>query len=166
MSHSVVLNLRLVLFGILLILRPVGLGRGFECEHQTSGVEPVLVCSDEGSGAEDHVARVALRKMPRWGSHAGLTLIDFCLIPRAAVGSRFDDHLKFDSPQLDPKSSSNGPSGACERKYCTDVNRAHSVFVNSIPFPVGWTSVSFWLGYRNQSFSIHCDELIDESEIQ
>jgi hypothetical protein len=165
MSHSVVLNLRLVASFFLIGVQTEGFARGFQCEHQTSGVEPALICSDEGSGTGEHVARVSLRKMPRWGIHAGLTVIDFCLIPRAVAGAVVDDSVKIDSP-MNPKAADFVPTGSCERKYCTDVNRLNSFFVNTVPIPIGWTSVSFWLGYRNQSFSVQCQELKEESEIQ
>jgi hypothetical protein len=165
LSHAFVLDRRLPVLAALLFFRPETHAGGFQCEHQTAGAEPALVCTDTDSGGGDHVAHVSLRKMPRWGRHAGLTLIDFCLLPRAFAQPEFPSVIRFDAPATDPKSKGSGPAAACSRKYCTDVNQSYSVLVNSIPFPVGWTAVSFWLGYSNQSFSIQCNEILDETEI-
>jgi hypothetical protein len=99
-----------------------------------------------------------MRKMPAWGSHAGLTIIDFCLKP-LGTGKSDDVALKvFDGKAIDQK---NRPSGACKRRYCTDKKRAFAFLLNGLPFPVGWSVISFKLGIQAQSFSISCDELSD-----
>ncbi|NBW81245.1 hypothetical protein EBR21_05775 [bacterium] len=162
-SRSIVNDLRFfvisVAFGFSLCAR----ADGFHCEHQPGGVEPVLLCSDDGASAGDSIARVSLRKMPRWGIHAGLTVVDVCLDHVDQPGQKLDDGFQIDA-KSDLKLNSGNPVAKCERRFCTDEYRLHSFSVNSIPFPVGWTSISFWLGYQHRSFSIRCDALIPQTE--
>ncbi len=165
MCHSVVLNLRWIAFAVVVFLSSEGFAAGFQCEHQTGGVEPALICSDAGTGDGDLVARVAMRKMPRWGIHAGLTVIDFCLMPRSEMSPSVNDAVTL-GDTVSPKSSKVSQLGSCQRRYCTDVKHEHSFFLNTVPFPIGWTSVSFWLGYQYRSFSVRCDALVEETEIQ
>jgi uncharacterized protein YbdZ (MbtH family) len=134
-------------------------GNAFKCRHQTQGATPVLVCSDDGSPLQTTVAQVVLRKMPRWGVHAGLTVVDFCVSSRRS--EQTDSSIRVDLDYgLSAKVPSDDPANVCERRYCTDEKRQFSLFINSIPIPAGWTIVSFWLGYQNRSFSIQCNELL------
>lgn len=139
-------------------LSPSAFADAFRCDHQVSAPVPVLVCTDQAARAEDRSAWVTLRKMPAWGTHAGLTIIDLCLkdvkgkdndaIPKLSVDASADDVKKV-------------TSGDCKRRYCTDKKRAFSFLINSFPFPVGWTAISFQFGLQTQSFSISCDEFTD-----
>ncbi|MEN9529998.1 MAG: hypothetical protein RI932_1871 [Pseudomonadota bacterium] len=133
----------------------------FQCDHQTSAPVPALVCSDRQSTDTSHAAWVSLRKMPAWGSHAGLTIIDFCLKPEGTGKSDGASLTVFNGSPLDPKFQ---PEGSCKRRYCTDKKRAFAFLLNGLPFPVGWSVISFKLGIQTQSFSISCDELSDAVE--
>lgn len=138
---------------------------GFQCQHQTGGVEPTLVCTDDSGVGYDTAAMVSLRKMPRWGAHAGLTVIDLCLVPK----SRLDPSM-YHSPKIDDPAQLKLPlqllTKNCERRYCTDERHDFSLLINSVPIPIGWTAVSFWLGYQQSSFSIRCDSLVVNPGLQ
>jgi hypothetical protein len=127
----------------------------FRCQHQAAAPVPVLTCSDSGSSDQPHSAWVTLRKMPAWGTHAGLTIIDLCLKDNDSSGVGKLPVLSVDAPANELKSLL---SGNCKRRYCTDKKKAFSFLLNSFPFPVGWTAISFQLGIQTQSFSITCDE--------
>ncbi|MFZ9520198.1 MAG: hypothetical protein ACO3A4_06945 [Silvanigrellaceae bacterium] len=162
-SRSIVHRSLFLLFPMSFCFNPSARADGFQCAHKPGGIEPVLICSDDNLSPDGSVAHVSLRKMPRWGIHAGLTVVDLCVVPANRAGIKNDNGFVIDV-QSDPKSINAQPDRHCERRYCTDRNRLHSFAVNSIPFPVGWTSVSFWLGYQHKSFSIHCDALISHQE--
>ncbi|MEN9825772.1 MAG: hypothetical protein RI953_1517 [Pseudomonadota bacterium] len=163
-SRSIVHDLRFLTIPLTFCFIPFARADGFRCEHQSGGVEPVLICSDDGVNAGDAIARVFLRKMPRWGVHAGLTVVDLCVERVGLSDPKKDDSFQIDGSS-DLKKASNPSAPQCERRYCTDVKRLHSFSVNSVPFPVGWTSISFWLGYQHRSFSIRCDALVSNTEI-
>jgi len=163
-SRSIVHDLRLFAIPLTFFFSPNARASGFHCEHQSVGADPVLLCSDDGADAGDAVARVSLRKMPRWGIHAGLTVVDLCVTRGSQLRLKVDDGFLVDA-KSDLKQTSDRPGERCERRYCTDENHFYSLFVNSIPIPVGWASISFWLGYQHRSFSIRCDAVISQTEI-
>lgn len=162
--HSVVDSLRWFLIPLSAVFSSPAWAEGFHCQHQTDGADAALVCSDDSGSSGDSVASVALRKMPRWGVHAGLTVIDVCIGPASSLSGRIDDAVKVDDI-LQPKFAFAG-ARVCERRYCTDVRKEFSLFINSIPFPIGWTAVSFWLGFEKRSFSIRCDQLVHLEKLQ
>lgn len=139
-------------------LSDIAVADPFRCQHQTAAPVPVLTCSDAGSSTQPQSAWVTLRKMPAWGTHAGLTIIDLCLRENTNSGGVKSSVLSVDAPANELK---NLMSGNCKRRFCTDKRKAFSFLLNSFPFPVGWTSISFQLGIQTQSFSITCDEFTE-----
>ena len=130
----------------------------FQCEHQGTGPEPALVCKDSGIQSGSGSARVTLRKMPAWGTHAGLTIIDVCL-DEVAPDNKAQADAFFVVEPSPVQGLSEPTTHNCKRRYCTDKKRAFLFMINSIPVPIGWSVVSFRLGKKSQSFSISCDEL-------
>jgi len=128
----------------------------FQCDHRTSAPVPALVCTDRQTTSTNQAAWVSLRKMTAWGSHAGLTVIDLCLKPEGTGKGDGASLTVFSDVSQGAKLL---PSGACKRRYCTDKKRAFAFLLNGLPFPVGWSTISFNLGIQTQSFSISCDEL-------
>lgn len=127
----------------------------FQCEHQTSAPIPALVCSDQQTTDTSYAGWVSLRKMPGWGTHAGLTIIDFCLRPLDSGKVEDASLVVYDSASVNQKYLR---IGDCKRRYCTDKKKAFAFFLNGLPFPLGWSVVSFRLGIQTQSFAISCDE--------
>ncbi|NBO38620.1 hypothetical protein EBU99_08560 [bacterium] len=160
-SHSIVApRCRWILPLFFMLYSQVSTAGAFNCEHLSEGPEPALVCNDAATATGDFTAWVTLRKMPAWRTHAGLTIIDLCLRNLQQYPLSSQPKLIVDPPQKSKASA--GPGEICERRYCTDKKHAFSFFINSIPFPIGWTAVSFRLGFDQQSFSITCDELSSE----
>lgn len=137
----------------------------FQCQHLTQGDDSTLVCSDNSNDGSGSVGWVSLRKMPGWNAQAGLTLIDFCLVPKIQEPPDFEkgvqkepsqgpDEIQIDKLQLET------PTKNCQRRYCTDQKNQFSLLINGIPIPIGWSFVSFWIGYQHQSFSIHCESVL------
>lgn len=155
---SVVDSLRWLFIPISVVVCSPALADGLSCRHVGDGAPPSLVCSDESDTGSDKIAWVSLRTMPRWGIHAGLTVIDLCLVPRSAAGK--SDDLVWHGDDVKAKPFQSGPMTTCERRYCTDVRRDFSLLINSVPIPVGWTAVSFLLGYQHHDFSIRCDAIV------
>ncbi|MEN9809441.1 MAG: hypothetical protein RLZZ488_1008 [Pseudomonadota bacterium] len=160
---SVVDSLRWLFIPLTVVVCSPALADSLSCRHVGEGVPPSLVCSDESDAGSDKVALVSLRTMPRWGIHAGLTVIDLCLVPRS-FDSPSADLVLIDDLKL--KAFQSASIKSCERRYCTDVRRDFSLLINSVPIPIGWTAVSFWLGYRNHEFSIRCDEILQVSQLR
>lgn len=126
----------------------------FHCEHQGDAPVPILACKSALSSDVGSEAWVSLRKMPAWGTNAGLTIIDMCLRDPSFHNDTIDQTMV-----VSQKISQSEPSGQeCIRRYCTDRKRAFSFFINSIPFPVGWAMIQFRLGMETQNFSISCDQ--------
>ncbi|MEY3904023.1 MAG: hypothetical protein RL189_3329 [Pseudomonadota bacterium] len=161
---SVVDSLRWLIIPISAVVCSPALADGLNCRHVGDSALPSLVCSDESNSDSDKVAWVSLRTMPRWGIHAGLTVIDLCMVPRSSGAQSDDIVLQNDDVKL--KSFQSGSGKSCERRYCTDVRRDFSLLINSVPIPIGWTAVSFWLGYRNHDFSIRCDAIVKDSQFR
>lgn len=132
----------------------------FNCEHHLSAPVPVLICTDQSSSPSGQSAWVTLRKMPAWGTHAGLTIIDLCLRDDGTSQGGLEPTLVVNDYLKTPL------AGSCKRRYCTDKKKAFSFLLNSFPFPVGWTAIKFKLGAETQSFSISCDEFRDSAELQ
>lgn len=140
------------------ILVDLGLGgsalASFSCEHQVDAPVPVLACKSTLDPSSDSEAWISLRKMPAWGTHAGLTIVDLCLENKYVSHAQNEPSLivsqKYSQDDL--------PGRECTRRYCTDKKSAFSFFINSIPFPIGWAMVRFRFGAETQSFSISCDD--------
>lgn len=141
-----------------LCLSPSALADAFRCEHQLSAPVPILSCTDQNSAGTGQSAWVTLRKMPAWGTHAGLTIVDLCLKDELNSDDGRIPKLAVDAPPDDLKKVT---TGNCKRRYCTDKKKAFSFLMNSFPFPIGWTAISFQLGFQTQSFSISCDEFTE-----
>lgn len=159
---SVVDSLRWFFIPLSIAVCLPALADGFTCRHAVGGAPPSLVCSNELDTGSDKVAWVSLRTMPRWGIHAGLTVIDFCLVPRSVKDNSHDILVHDDN--VHSKILQSGSLQSCERRYCTDVRRDFSLLINSVPIPVGWTAVSFWLGHRFHDFSIRCDAILQDTQ--
>ena len=126
----------------------------FNCEHTIDAPVPVLACKSVSDQNNVDDAWISLRKMPAWGTHAGLTIVDLCLAKTVD-----QDHIKLPSLIVSQNVIDEPTTGRnCLRRYCTDKKRAFSFFINSIPFPIGWTMIRFRFGREAQSFSISCDE--------
>ena len=146
----------------LIVLAAMTMGTGwssvvyasFNCEHSIDAPVPMLACKSSSSPDGESDAWISLRKMPAWGTNAGLTIVDFCL------GSAGDNDKKHEPTLTVSKDLplDTPDQGNCMRRYCTDKKSAFSFFINTIPFPIGWTMVRFSFGREAQSFSISCDE--------
>jgi hypothetical protein len=124
------------------------------CEHSVDAPVPTLFCRSSSSPSEGSEAWISLRKMPAWGTNAGLTIVDLCLDSDSRKDGKFDPTLIVSQDFAHDGANERN----CLRRYCTDQKRAFSFTLNSIPFPIGWTMVRFRFGGETQSFSISCDE--------
>lgn len=152
-------------FGFILVifLATMTLGTGlstdayasFNCDHMLDAPVPMLACKSTGTSDDGSEAWISLRKMPAWGTNAGLTIVDLCL-------ESGDQKIGKNEPSLtvsqDFSLDSQYSERNCLRRYCTDKKSAFSFFLNSIPFPIGWTMIRFRFGREAQSFSISCDD--------
>lgn len=133
------------------------LADGFQCKHSGGGPQPALLCQYSGSEPSQANALVTLRKMPAWGTHAGLTIIDVCSYVNHNDSQEDEVQFVVGDPSVVSHSSDHGAE-ICKRRYCTDKKRSFLLMLNSVPVPIGWSVVSLRLGKKNQSFSIACDE--------
>ncbi len=127
----------------------------FNCEHIVDAPVPMLSCKSTGISDDQSEAWISLRKMPAWGTNAGLTIVDLCL---ESNNSNIGSHNPTFSVSQDYSLDEHNSEHNCMRRYCTDKKSAFSFFINSIPFPIGWTMIRFRFGREAQSFSISCDE--------
>jgi hypothetical protein len=129
-----------------------------ECRTVLTHAVPSTVCRPFTDAAAP--VRVLFRKMPAWNGNSDLLLIDMCRYSPEAfalveqqLAISDDGKLPAHDPRLRPFS--------CVRRYCTQKMDSFSIAVNALPIPIGWLSVSLWIGYQYRHFEVGCESLTE-----
>lgn len=122
---------------------------------------PGMTCGTTGTGG---FTEVTFRKVPSWGGHAGMVLIDMCRIPDPVLQKPFEPGKEYYVETKDGGDNSkvvqSEPGLGCIRRYCTEDINHFSFFLSGVPIPIGPAfSLAISVGFSKTSFEIRCKNI-------